>query len=503
MFHAPAPNASARLLAEHLSRDALPRERSVVRLMALLCGACAGLSLRLLPLIGARVSLPLAAFLGAVAGYYALAGVALSRGLFHPVLPWCHVALEVSAPALIFLVDLKAQGAAYALTAPPLVIWGSLVALAGLRSSRVLAVCAGALAAAEYALLYAFAALPVLPAGSLVTLAPPLVATRVVLLFASGLLTAVFVTHFNRRAEESLAAIRARDLFGKYLIHERIGAGGMAEVFRATYSPEGGFEKTVALKRVLPAYAREPTFITMFRAEAELCSRLTHPNVVQVLDFGRFEDTWFLAMEHVDGLPLNRLLGAHPEGLPLDAFAHLAQSLGEALDYVHRRVGNDGQPLGLIHRDVNPPNVLLSHTGEVKLTDFGIARAQSRVSTTEEGRVKGKLGYFAPEQAEGGLIDGRVDLFALGVVLWEGLTGRRLFDVSDVRRHFDELFDAPIPPPSSVRAGVPPELDALVMGLLEREPEHRTPSGARVVRQIKALELGQEGARTLAALVLL
>ena len=177
----------------------------------------------------------------------------------------------------------------------------------------------------------------------------------------------------------------AKDVLGKYLLHERIGAGGMAEVFRASYSPEGGFEKTVAVKKILPAYAGDQNFLTLFREEAALCSRLNHPNVVQVMDFGRFGETYFLAMEYIEGLSLKKVIDAHRLGLPITAVAHLGYELLRALEYVHERTGVDGEPLSLAHRDVNPPNVLLSTVGEVKLTDFGIARARSHVRSTQVG----------------------------------------------------------------------------------------------------------------------
>lgn len=449
-----------RFLRDYIAQDAPAREKSVASFMAGVSGVSGVLALTLMPIIGVRLSMLLAAVLGVLVVYYLALVVLIRRGWFHPAVSWVNVAIEVSAPSLIFLIDTDANGAEYALTAPPLVIWGSLIGLSGLRSSKALSLSAGALAALEYALLFVFVAAPKLPPTSLVTLHAPMIATRVVLLFASSVLTVVFVSHFNRKAEEAFSALRARDVFGKYLLHERIGAGGMAEVFRATYSPEGGFEKIVAVKRVLPSYAHDESFLAMFRAEAELCSRFSHPSVVQVLDFGRFGETYFLAMEYVDGVSLQRLLHAHSgTGLPLPAVVSLGISLGEALDYVHGRRGADGTSLGLIHRDVNPPNILISATGEVKLTDFGIARARGSAQLTQVGLIKGKPGYLSPEQAAGETIDGRVDLFALGTTLWESVVGERLFPSSEVDVMEHALFERRIPRPSERRADVPAELD--------------------------------------------
>lgn len=499
-----APSVGRRLLHEHLEKDAPAREASVARFMVFATGASGLLALALGPIIGWRLSAALAVILAAMTCWYAVLLVMLRRRWFHPGVAWVNVALEVSAPALIFVVDHYARGPEYALTAPPLAIWGTLVALSALRGSRPLAVAAGALAAVEYLGLYLGLARPRLDADAWVTLQPPLIATRAFLLFCSGLVTAAFVRHFNRRAEEALTAVRARDVLGKYLLHERIGAGGMAEVYRASYSPEGGFEKTVAVKKILPGYAGDDDFVALFRQEAALCSRLTHPNVVQVLDFGRFGDTYFLAMEYVDGLTLKRVLdGCAGRGLPLPAVTYLGHELLRALDYVHRRTGPDGAPLKLVHRDVNPPNILVSRLGEVKLTDFGIARATSASRLTQAGLIKGKPGYLAPEQLEDGQLDGRTDLFAVGITLHEALTGLRLFSVGVSDKELLEVFERPIPAPSRLRRDVPPELDAVVLGLLAREVDRRTPTAGAAADALAALTgpcaMGPQGQALLAA----
>jgi serine/threonine-protein kinase len=367
-----------------------------------------------------------------------------------------------------------------------------------------LSIGAGALAAAEYTLVYVFVALPQLHDEPLVTLRPPLFATRVVLLFASAVLTAVFVTHLNRRAEEALAAVRAKDVFGKYLLHERLGMGGMAEVFRATYSPEGGFQKVVALKRVLPQFAQDEQFIAMFRDEAGLCSQFSHPSVVQVFDFGRFGDTYFLAMEYLDGPPLSRVLRAYKGiGLPVPAVMHLAVSLCEALQYVHERRNAEGAQLHLVHRDLNPPNVLLSRLGEVKLTDFGIARSASHLQFTEVGIIKGKPGYLSPEQAMGENIDARVDLFALGVTLWECLAGEQLFASTDQATMVRNTFEMPVPPLATKRADVPAAFEAFIFQMLERDVSRRTPSARVALQSLRAMDSGSlgSGGRALAGVV--
>ena len=476
-------SAGQRALTDHLQKDAPQREASVARFMSVVAALAAVASFALGPVIGWNLGGLLGLVLVVLALYFFVQDRALRRGWYRPAFRWVNVAVEVSAPSLLFIADSRLYSVEYALTAPPLAIWASLVALSGFRGSRALSIGAGAIAATEYLLLYLFLAWPNLSPDALVTLKPPLFVVRVLLLFASGVVTAVFVGHFNRRAAEALSAVRARDVMGKYLLHERIGSGGMAEVFKATYCPEGGFEKTVALKKILPALAADSDFLRLFRLEAELCSRLNHPNIVQVVDFGRHGDSFFLAMEFVDGLSLKRVLDVYQGvGLPLPAVTYLGIELCQALDYVHRRVGPDGKPMNLIHRDLNPPNVLLSQLGEVKVADFGIARAATRIDVTQVGVVKGKPGYLAPEQAAGEPIDGRVDLFALGVTLHEALTGRRLFPTGDDPASLSAVFDLPIPKPSQLRPEVPAALDRVVMKLLERPLSSRTAS-ARAARE--------------------
>ena len=272
-------------------------------------------------------------------------------------------------------------------------------------------------------------------------------------------------------------------IVGRYEIVKRIGAGGMAEVFRATYSPEGGFEKIVAIKRVLPeaaARADAAMLVEMFREEARLCAQLAHPNVIQVLDAGRFDGRYVFAMEYVDGLPLHRILACAGGALATCAAVYVAAELAAALEYIHTRVDDAGAPLRLVHRDVNPPNVLVSLRGEVKLADFGIAHAIGRAAIARDA-IAGKPGYLAPEQATQGPIDGRTDLFALGLTLYEMLVGAPLFR----GRSLLEVADFRIPE-AELAAGshdrpLPGELVRVVVELLAARPDDR-PARAGNVR---------------------
>ncbi|WP_263451652.1 serine/threonine-protein kinase [Hyalangium gracile] len=481
-------SAVSRFLENHMRRDAQARETSVAGYMAGLAAACLVAVGALGPYLGWGLTRALLSLVGVLCVYYTILWRALRAGWFHPAIHWLNVAIEVSIPSVVLAFDLRFQGPAYALTAPTLVIWGTLVVLAALRTQPRLALVAGALAGGEYLLLYFFFVRPLLPEQPLLTLTPPFIIMRSVFLLSSGVATAILARHFLRKTEQALAALREQEVMGKYMLHERIGSGGMAEVYRATYSPEGGFEKQVALKRILPSYADDAEFVSLFRREAELCSTLHHPNIVQVFDLGRHGNTYFLAMEFVDGLPLSTLLrGLGWQGIPVSAAAYLGAELASALDYLHRRTGRTGEPLHLIHRDVNPPNVLVSRIGEVKLSDFGIARDTARAQLTVAGNVRGKLGYMAPEQAYGKPIDGRIDLYALGLTLHEALTGQRVLLGQNEGELMHAAVTQEILPPSATRPDVPPELDAVVMGLLERNVSKRTATGAEVRQQLLAL----------------
>ncbi|WP_434380408.1 serine/threonine-protein kinase [Melittangium boletus] len=484
---APASHSN-RLLKEFLDQDVVPREMSIARFMCGLASLGCVAALALAGVIGWGLSLTLGGLTFVLALYYGLSLWALGRGSFHPALQWVDSAITVSIPALVFVVDGVFHGPEYALTTPPLVIWGALIVVCALRAGPGLAYFAAGLAAVEYLAVYLVLVHPRLPPEALNTLSPPMVALRCVFLFAYGPLTAMLARLIVSKAEAALSAIREKDVMGKYFLHERLGAGGMAEVFRATYSPEGGFEKQVAIKRVLPAYMDNEEFLALFRREAELGSLLIHPNIVQVLDLGRHQGTLFLTMEYVQGLTLSALLRRVPgRRLPPAVVAYIGVEIAGALGYMHARADTTGEPLGLVHRDLNPPNVLLSRVGEVKLSDFGIARAASRASLTQAQAVRGKAGYMAPEQIRGEPLDGRADLFALGLTLHEALTGARTIPGdSEAEMMMATVYQTP-KAPSELVPGLSPALDAIVMDLLHQERARRTPSGEVLQQRLLAL----------------
>jgi serine/threonine-protein kinase len=264
------------------------------------------------------------------------------------------------------------------------------------------------------------------------------------------------------------------------MVYEQLGVGGMASVHVAETRSAGGFRKRVALKRLLAHAAEQPELVDAFTHEARLARYLHHANIAQTFDFGLVEDTYFIAMELVAGPTLGQLIrqckstiGVIPFPITLNILAQLC----DALEYAHTCVDEHGTPLGIIHRDVSPPNVVLSNTGLVKLIDFGLAKAKTSLVQTQVGTVKGKFRYMAPEYLTGKL-DRRVDLWALGVVAHELLTTHQLFDGEHDLAVLDRVRSMVIEPPSQENPDVPPELDAIVMKALDRDPDQRWQSAS-------------------------
>lgn len=265
--------------------------------------------------------------------------------------------------------------------------------------------------------------------------------------------------------------------FGSYLVLERIGDGGMAEIFLAKMTGYSGFEKYVALKKILPRYSSSPAFAKMLIHEAKLAARIQHFNVVQVLDLGEIDGHVFIAMEYVRGRDLAALLSntyRRRERLPLSVSLCIALEFLTGLDFAHRMVSEEGAPLGLIHRDISPQNVLISYEGEVKLTDFGIARViESKGDFKLPGNLHGKFGYMSPEQVDGLPLDQRSDIFGAGVVLHEMLTGQRLFRGKTPKATIEMIRSMDIPAPSTINPDVPPEVDQICAKALARDRDTR------------------------------
>jgi len=250
----------------------------------------------------------------------------------------------------------------------------------------------------------------------------------------------------------------------------------MAEVFKAKTVGVEGFERLVALKRILPSIAEDEEFITMFIDEAKIAVQLQHANIAQIFDLGKVDDSYFIALEYVNGRDLRSIfddLRKQAQVMPMTQVCHVIMQLCEGLDYAHNKRDSQGRDLNLVHRDVSPQNVLIGYEGEVKLIDFGIAKAAGKASKTQAGILKGKFGYMSPEQVRGLPIDRRSDIFALGIVLYEMLTGERLFIGETDFSTLEKVRNVEIVPPSSFNVGVPEKLERIVLKALEKNVEDR------------------------------
>ncbi len=276
----------------------------------------------------------------------------------------------------------------------------------------------------------------------------------------------------------------------RYELLDRIGVGGMAEIFRGKAVAAGGFEKPVAIKRILPHLSQDRRFVELLIAEAKVLSLLKHRNIVQIFDVGLGDDgQYFLVMEFVDGKDLGavqRALEQKRRRVPFDIVLHIGAEICEALEHAHTSRGPDGKPMVLVHRDVSPSNVLLSRAGEVKLTDFGIAkRAES--DATQGGAVRGKFAYISPEQARNEQLDPRSDVFSVGILLWELICNRRLFSGLDDMAALRAVRDPNVPRPTDVDGRLPPEIDQILMMALARDKSRRFPTCGQLGQKLRSL----------------
>ena len=278
------------------------------------------------------------------------------------------------------------------------------------------------------------------------------------------------------------------DKLGKFELIRQIAVGGMAELYLARTMGIEGFEKLVVVKRILPQYIDNPSFVNMFLNEARLSATLHHPNITQVYDIGVEEGDYFFSMEYVHGEDLGRLtVTAQENGVPvsLDCALTLVAGLCAGLHYAHEKAGPDGKPLNVVHRDVSPSNVLVSYDGAVKLVDFGIARAGSQPSATQGG-LKGKIAYMSPEQCRGkAVLDRRSDVFSIGSILYELTTGQLPFTDETEYGVLNQIVNSDVPPPSTLVPNYSPALEAIVLKALARDPDQRYRSALELQGQIE------------------
>ncbi len=294
--------------------------------------------------------------------------------------------------------------------------------------------------------------------------------------------------------------------FGKYRLLRKIATGGMAEIFLASIEGPDDFSKTCVIKKILPEYAKLTDFTNMLVTEAKVAALLNHPNIVGVFDFGRIGENYFIAMEWVDGCSLESLIKQSAQvKQPLGprVAVQVGIPLCEALDYAHNMTRPDGLALNLVHRDVTPGNVLISNSGLVKLTDFGVVKVSSNPNATQAGVVKGKFAYMSPEQVKSEPVDRRSDVFSTGIVLYELAVGRWLFRRPEMAAVVNAVANAEVPPPSSIINGFPQDLEMVLMRALAKDKNDRYATCREFLADLESFRSGRQwtsSTRELAAL---
>ena len=276
----------------------------------------------------------------------------------------------------------------------------------------------------------------------------------------------------------------------RYLILGRLAGGGMADIFLARSSSDAGVDRYVVLKRVLAERSKDPHFATMFLDEARLASQLQHPNIAQVHDIGKLGGSYFYTMEYVHGEDLRHVLMrlfALRRQFPIPLALHIAIGALSGLHHAHTRTTRDGKPLGVVHRDVSPSNVMVSYEGIIKMLDFGVAKATQHSAESRSGTIKGKIAYLSPEQCQGTAIDRRSDIYSLGIVMHEMLVGRRLYKRDTDFAMMMAIVQEQVAPPSAQRPDVSPELDQLVLTALEKDPNKRFATAADMIEAIESI----------------
>ena len=293
-------------------------------------------------------------------------------------------------------------------------------------------------------------------------------------------------------ADSEHGAARVGETFGRYQLLGLLGQGGMGRLYIAERRGIQGFVKIVALKRIQPHLADSKQLREMFLNEARIAARLEHPNIVATYELGEVDGNYFISMEYLPGEDLSAIIAGCQDGrMPIDVAAALTQQAAQGLHYAHEARDGHGKPIGLVHRDVSPRNIFVTYHGIVKLLDFGVVRGPEKQKSVP-GVFKGKYGYCAPEQLEGRAIDRRTDVFCLGIALWECLTGARLFDGPNDAATIDAVRSRPIEPPSALRPEVPPEIDAITVRALSRDPDKRFRTAHDMSEELDRYLIGQD-----------
>ncbi|RLC20332.1 MAG: hypothetical protein DRH93_13840 [Deltaproteobacteria bacterium] len=305
-----------------------------------------------------------------------------------------------------------------------------------------------------------------------------------------GFIGALFLTnqYLRKKRKRQLEEFEKADKVGPYMLTKKIAQGGMAELYLAEYIREDGFRRTVAIKKILPHLSQNQDFVDMFIREARLAAMLQHPNIVQIFDLIKMHNSSFMAMEYIDGKNLAEIMAHEKKGLPVDLSIFLIQKISSGLYYSHTKKSADTkEPLNIVHRDISPQNMLISFKGEVKISDFGISKARSEPSFTQAGVIKGKLSYLSPEQALGKETDHQSDLYALGIIFYEILSGKRLYRFNNELEALSALPKTKVTPIIEVRSDIPEGVNDIVMKCLEKDTTVRYQSGKEIYSDLGKL----------------
>lgn len=309
--------------------------------------------------------------------------------------------------------------------------------------------------------------------------------------FSLFFLTAILLTLDHASVARALK--RQKELegitrLGPYILQKKLASGGMAELFIADYVREDNFRKTLAVKKVLPHLAEKPEFTKMFIREARLAALLQHPNIVQVVDFGKIHNIYFIAMEYIHGKNLSEIMAKLRKGLTMDQAIFIVSKVCLGLEYSHsKKDDKSGKPLDIVHRDISPQNILISFAGEIKISDFGISKSKSEPSLTQPGVIKGKYSYLSPEEALGKPIDRQTDIFALGIVFYEILSGTRLYKFDNPADSLRSIPEKTVVPIRELRPDIPEELNKIVMKCLEKDKKLRYQSAHEIYEDLMSL----------------
>ncbi|MBL0699536.1 MAG: protein kinase [Desulfosarcina sp.] len=301
----------------------------------------------------------------------------------------------------------------------------------------------------------------------------------------------LFFTNRSSKAEELKARKRLEDTnqIGPYRLIKNIARGGMAELFLADYERRDGFKRIVAIKRVLPHLSGDKNFVKMFIREARLAALLQHPNIVQIIDFGKIQNAYFIAMDYIRGKNLAEIMSSIKKGLPVDQSVFIVTQTFKGLEFAHsKKDDKTKKPLGIVHRDISPQNILISFLGEIKITDFGISKASSEPNLTQAGEVKGKILYMSPEQSLGKEVNAQTDIYALGIIFYELLSGKRLYHFTSSMEASRSIRTIEIKPINKLRPDIPDELNRIVMKCLEKDKSLRYQSSQDVYDDLISLK---------------